>query len=51
MSAAVTSAFGYASRSWANPPDRFGWPSYANLGKQRMRQAATHGDFRDLSRQ
>ena len=37
---AVTSAFGYASRSWANPPNPVRLAEYANLGKQRMQEEA-----------
>lgn len=37
---AITSAFGYASRSWANPPNPVRLADYANLGKQRMEEEA-----------
>ncbi len=37
---AVTSAVGYASRSWANPPNPVRLAAYANLGKQRMQEEA-----------
>jgi len=37
---AVTSAVGYASRGWTNPPNPIRLAEYANLGKQRMQEEA-----------
>jgi hypothetical protein len=37
---AATSAVGYASRGWANPPNPIRLSEYANLGKQRMQEEA-----------